>query len=187
MSLRLLVLAVVVAGAVGLFAQHAPPVHAATLTVCPIGCQYATIQAAINAAAANDTIVIAPGNYTENLSVGGGAATPLTLRGLGVIVDGNGAGTVLSVSAGKSVEVSDLTLRNGIGFHSGGIVNSGTLRLMRVRVTAGQATGGAGGGIHNFGTLEASLSEISGNSSTLYGGGIDNSGTATLTNEVVSN
>jgi len=54
----------------------ARPAMAATLTVCPSGCGYASIQAAINAALAGDTIAIGTGTYVENVVVD----KPLTLR-----------------------------------------------------------------------------------------------------------
>jgi hypothetical protein len=68
------------------------------------GSQYATIQSAVNAAASGDTILIAPGSYSENVEVTGKA---VTLQGLGgvtlhgqVTVDGtlNGLLTVDGVA-----------------------------------------------------------------------------------------
>ncbi len=109
-----------------------------------------------------DTITIAPGTYTENLVVGPATATPLTLRkavaGSGdVIVDGNAINSVLRIASAHTVELLDLTLRNGKApvesFGGGGILNQGTLRLRRARVTANTA-GLRGGGIANIGTLE---------------------------------
>lgn len=43
--------------------------QAATLDVCPSGCTYDTIQAAITAATAGDTITVAAGSYNENVIV----------------------------------------------------------------------------------------------------------------------
>jgi len=42
---------------------------AATITVCSSGCDYTTIQAAVNAASAGDTIIVGDGMYNENVDV----------------------------------------------------------------------------------------------------------------------
>ena len=51
----------------------------AAKTVCPSGCSYTGIQAAINAASPGATITIGPGSYTENVVVN----KPVTLKGSG--------------------------------------------------------------------------------------------------------
>src|SRR5690348_9301472 len=94
----------------------APVASAASLRVCPTarpGCQFTHIQAAINAASNGSTISIAPGTYHENLTIGG--ATPLSLVGPGVTIDGNKKGSVLTVMAEHSVRLVGLTLTNGSG------------------------------------------------------------------------
>ena len=39
---------------------------AATITVCSSGCDYTTIQAAVNAASAGDTIIVGDGTYIDS-------------------------------------------------------------------------------------------------------------------------
>ena len=53
--------------------------QAATTKVCPSGCFFSSIQAAINAAPTGATIVVGEGSYYENLVIN----KPLTLRGKG--------------------------------------------------------------------------------------------------------
>lgn len=52
--------------------------QADTITVCPSGCDYANIQAAIDAASAGDAIEVRSGTYYENVNVN----KQLTLQGL---------------------------------------------------------------------------------------------------------
>jgi len=63
-----------------------------TLTVCPSGCEFAAIQAAIDAARPGDTIEVQAGTYRENLTIRN--KRDLTLQGVGrdqVTLDGSAA------------------------------------------------------------------------------------------------
>jgi hypothetical protein len=73
-------LSVMLAGAV----LTAAPADAAGYTVCPSGCEFSTIQAAITVASPGSTITIGPGTYVENVAIS-----------QSVTLDGSGPATVV--------------------------------------------------------------------------------------------
>lgn len=75
-SAYILLVLVLVIGLTGIRVETA---RAATITVCPSGCDYTSIQAAVNAASSGDTISIGAGTYDEQVIVNKG----LTLVGAG--------------------------------------------------------------------------------------------------------
>jgi trimeric autotransporter adhesin len=85
--------------------------------------QYATIQAAIDAAANNDIITVQPGTYTENITFKGKAITltgtnPLDPAVIATtIVDGNMNGSVVTFNSGEKPDsvLTGFTIRNGNG------------------------------------------------------------------------
>jgi hypothetical protein len=92
----------------------APPARAATITVCPSGCDFANVALAVDAAAAGDTIDIAAGTYHH-------FAGPividkaLTLRGAGMdvtIIDRapSDTGRIFTIEAGAEVLIEALTI-----------------------------------------------------------------------------
>lgn len=101
------------------------PVQAATHCVAPGGgggC-FASVQAAVDAAASGDTISIAAGTYVESVLIA--PRRILTLTGGGsqdTIIDGDGGSFVLGVTGpGTIVSLSDVTVRNAdVGIRAGG-------------------------------------------------------------------
>lgn len=86
--------------------------RAITLTVCSSGCDFTSIQAAVNAASDGDKIELGAETFYENVIVGKG----LTIQGAGraaTVVDGQLAGIVFVVGATAPVELSDMTIQNG--------------------------------------------------------------------------
>ncbi|PWB55888.1 MAG: hypothetical protein C3F06_01855 [Candidatus Methanoperedenaceae archaeon] len=84
---------------------------AANLTVCPDGCEYSTIQKAINASSNGDTILVHSGTYFENVKVN----KKLTLRGIGnPVVDTGGSGSAITLSA-NGITLEGFTATGGYG------------------------------------------------------------------------
>jgi len=107
------------------------------------GYNYSTIQAAIDAATAGDTIVVYPATYTENIRFNGKS---LVLRSTNptspsivaaTIIDGNSSGSVVTFTGteSSSCALSGFTIRNG----------------NMPSDSMGRSTG-QGGGIHGAGT-----------------------------------
>jgi hypothetical protein len=180
----------------------------ATDTVCASGCDFTTIQAAIDYAAAADGAII---EITDPIHIEAGIVVNknITVRGLGAdgtIVQaretpGRGPDRVFSIEEGATVILKGLTIRYGKPAirdeHGGGIMNDGTLTLENCVVTNNVADGG--GGIWNRGALTIINSTISNNTAEGIvsppsirfwcgaGGGIKcESGTLALINSTVS-
>jgi CSLREA domain-containing protein len=171
---------------------------------CDAHCSLREAILAANATAGDDVIVLRPGVYRLSLAGTGedlGATGDLDIRGDLVLLGDRSANTildageidrVLDIAAGVTVEIRDVTLRNGrvqaAATSGGGIRNRGALTLARSVVTANR-TEGFGGGIASSdsdSTLTLSQSTISDNTAAGGGGGIAIDGTATLTNVTIS-
>jgi lysophospholipase L1-like esterase len=140
-----------------------------SLNVCPNGCTYSTIQAAVNAANPEDIILVAEGTYVENVQID----KSLTINGAGegkTILDGNQANSVFIIGKNNQnidVTLAGMTIQNGRAFSGGH---------------------GYGGGIYSQGRLTISDSSLSRNSAYYYGGGIGNiAGTVTITGCNINN
>jgi Bacterial Ig domain/RTX calcium-binding nonapeptide repeat (4 copies) len=167
-------------------AYTAIPAHAAAPTICVDGgACHPSLQAAIDAANAGDTIEIGAGEDTEagiviskNLTIRGQSATQSFVQA--AASPSTATNRVFVINAGVTATLEDLTVRYGyINGNGGGISNNGTLTLQRVTVsqngtrdasTCGPsggscfaADGGEGGGISNNGILSVEQSTISDN------------------------
>ena len=152
-----------------------------------------TIKHAISLSSSGDSIMVAAATYKENLTIskslnviGSGAST--------TIVDGGGAGTVVSISSTSAhMNLSKLRIQNGGKVRcGGGVYNVGTLTISSAVISGNQAYAPGGGGICNVGAATVSNSTISGNQAigsnhlAARGGGILNSGTLTINSSTIS-
>jgi hypothetical protein len=90
---------------------------------------FSSIQAALNAAADGDEIQVSPGTYRENLTITKDVLLRST-NGSGVtVIDGGGAGRVVTISEGASASSATLegfTIRGGAGVSEGGGISLGS-------------------------------------------------------------
>ena len=89
---------------------------AATLRVCPHGCVYNQVSAAVAAANSGDTITVAPGTYaggfaiTKSLSVAGAGAGRTIIKGGGPVITVGTFGT----DSEPTVSISGVTVTGGV-------------------------------------------------------------------------
>ncbi|WP_327126348.1 hypothetical protein [Streptomyces sp. NBC_01727] len=159
------------------------PAAAAQEVVVSCNADPNALQPAITAASPGDTLLVR-GTCSGPFTIG----KDLTLRGVGgAVLDGNQAGSTVTVGSGARVLLDHVILTHGSAASSGGGVNNqGTLTLSRSVVRDNTAPSGAGGGIHNQGTLTVIGSTVADNYSLGAGGGINNNGYLTVRDSNVS-
>lgn len=169
-------------GSVVLMGVSALPLSAATLQVAPTGAPYTSIQAAIDAAAAGDTIQVAAGTYKELINFKGKAISVKGTAGArNTIIDANGApGPVVRFSTAETASsvLEGVTITGafstGSTAYGGGVYLSGSAPVLRdVIVTNNTAYRGAG--VYFTVSGKVPLLErvvIQSNTATDYGGGI---------------
>jgi uncharacterized repeat protein (TIGR01451 family) len=187
-------LVVLVAYAVFIGAGNAKRAYAATTITVDCTADPSALATALASANDGDTLAI-QGTCKGTFEI----AHSVTLAGsVGATLDGQGAGTVLTVDAGNTVAISNLTITGGNGSSAGGILNNGTVTLTDSSLTDNTATPGTspnsgGGGIFNQGgSVALTNSTVSGNSASVgsvrngVGGILSFGGSVTLTNSTVS-
>jgi hypothetical protein len=97
-----------------------------------------------------------------------------------ITVSGNNAQRVFSVSSRTELTLKNLTVVDGKADSGGGIRNGGTLKVLGSTISGNSATN-YGGGIYNNGTLTVTNSTFSGDRADILGGGIFNNTGALLT------
>lgn len=154
---------------------------------------HCTLRAAVQEGQASNRAVSVPVGLYE-LTQGQLVVTQnLTLTGAGsglTRIDGALQTRVFDIAAGGFAYIGDVTVQWGKAgqsavvpshYHGGAIHNHGTLVLVNstVRASSSSIPGWGGGGITNAGGATATLQNVTltGNSTTMNGGGIENSGT----------
>jgi predicted outer membrane repeat protein len=189
-------------------AFYSVPLAGATQPKCLVvnvrsGQSYGTLQEAVTAASAEDTLKVKGTCYgtttiSKNLTIVGQSNPgfgPATLNGAK-------SGSVVTVEERATVAIMGLTITGGSGtleVHEcpgrcgGGVLNDGSLTLTNSTVSDNEATvqEGSGGGIYNNGEAEGVLtlisSTVTGNTATLDGGGIRSiNGALTLINSAIA-
>lgn len=157
----------------------------APAAVINVPADYATIQQAINAAVDNDTVLVQPGTYVENIDFGGrniivGSLYLTTMDRSYVsstIIDGNGAGSVVLFENGEtpSAAIVGFTLRNGHAAFGGGVsVSQGPTPSILFNIIENNVADQSGGGISCWSNSHANIvgNLIINNSAGQFGGGI---------------
>lgn len=100
--------------------QPKPKGPSRTLTVCQKGCRYRTIQSAVNAAKAGDTVRVRRGTYREAVRISGPRKRYLRLVGdpknpRSVLIDARGRQNAVFIREANRVEVNGLSARGYAG------------------------------------------------------------------------
>lgn len=108
----------------------------------------------------------------------------------GVTVSGDDTFRVIRVSSGNTLAMHGVTVTRGKsspGGNGGGILNQGTLTLTECAISDCEVTGTAGGGgLDNSGRATLIRSTLSGNQAESVGGGINSNGVLTILSSTVS-
>jgi hypothetical protein len=157
----------------------APAAEAMTFTVCPSGCDFTTIAAALPETGNGDVIAIGEGTYDGGVVL----EKDVTLHGAGrdkTTILGTSAASVIRVGTSAHATIRDVTITGGSGSRArngttggGGILNEGGLVLSHSIVRNNVVPSGVGGGVYSPSskTLRIVDSVIAGNQAT-DGGGI---------------
>ena len=136
--------------------------------VCASGCDFDSVQDAVNAAASGDTIYICPGEYQN-------------AKGRVTVDDQHDSLTLTLIGAGDGSNSSSNTILKNTEDGQYVMLLWGTITLKQVRVTGGKYIG-AGGGISSWNSLTMANCTFIDNTSPGSGGGLYSAGSLLMKN-----
>ncbi len=162
-----------------LAAALAAPLAAQAATLSVPSEQFPTIQSALSAAVSGDEVLVAPGEYQENLSFGEKNITLRSVAGKEVTtLDGGQRGTVITAWGSHAIfvyaTIEGFTITNGNGGWGGGIYARDDIQLT-VRdclITGNSASAGGGVAANHNAWPQIYDSVISNNTAGWMGGGL---------------
>jgi hypothetical protein len=153
-------------------------VFAAILTVPST--EFSTIQAAVDAASAGETVQVAPGTYYEHIIMKSG----VVIHGAGAgddpsihsIIDGSGTDIVITaVNVDSAAKLEGFKITNGLGSNAGGMYNENSSPAVTDCIFSGNSVDGYGGGMRNtYSSPMVTNCMFSNNTATASGGGMRN-------------
>ncbi len=134
---------------------------------------YPTIQLAIDAANSNDSILVSPGRYIENINFKGKNIKVRSTEGISnTVIDGDGKGSTVTFNSSESENaiLDGFTIINGS--KSGILCDSNSSPTLRnLRITSSRSSYGGGIGCLNSSSPSINSVTLIGNNAE-YGGGI---------------
>jgi len=116
--------------------------------VLHVPADYATIQAAVDAATGGDQVRVAAGTYAENVVIEDKAIDLASeSRARATIIDGQDRGSVVRIGWANGTRVSGFTLRNGRAAQGGGVYVVASVATIENCIVTGNAATGEGGGV----------------------------------------
>lgn len=151
--------------------------------VCPVGCAYSSIQAALNVAAAGATIRVGAGTYREAIAVNGGQNLVSVSGAANTIIDATGKGRrAVTIGGIAGSKIDGFTITGGVGGID--VRSPSTIRNNRI---ANNTTTGVGGGIYSAAASLINNNVITKNRASDGGGIVYVSSSATITNNIEDN
>ena len=133
---------------------------------------YSSIQEAINSSAQNDTVLVGPGLYVENLFINNISISIVSSDGANnTIIDGSNNNSVINInSSGNNVLINGFTVKNGVGDlfasgsrYGGGIISRNTILTLDSLIVENNESF-AGGGVCIYDMESSSTQSIIKNS-----------------------